>query len=356
MRKVLFGAAALVAAGMLAAGAQAQQDPQPVSVSLSGFFNSGFAAVSQDLDANDRGHAFRQDSEIHFSGSTTLDNGLTVGVRVELEGEQDNGDQIDEAFIWISGTFGRIVVGEDDSASGVMGIYPASAGHSTFGVIFPIAQLAKGGGVGQHGNFALGTDADDEKIAWYSPRVGGLAIGASYTPNSAGDGDDGPTKDNDEGEFSQHVGLGLNWAGGLGDSAVSVGFGYNQAQLEAPKGAVVSDRSDWAAGASVSMMGVTVSGNYTVDNRGMDDGDKSSLAVGATYGDLLPGTLVGVTFGTTEDEAADTTNSAVSFGARYTLGPGITLAGEIQFWDIEGAGDAADNQATVALMGTMISF
>ena len=147
----------------------------------------------------------------------------------------------------------------------------------------------------------------------------------------------------------------------MGDSSVAVGFGYNQGQLEAPKKATVSDRTDWAAGASVSMMGVTVSGNYAVDDRGRsNNGDLSSVAVGATYSGLLPGTTVGVTYGSTDDETADTTNSVVSLGARYTLGPGITLAGEVQFWDIQDADSDMDgdqpNQATVALIGTTISF
>ena len=356
MRKALLGTAALVAAGMLAIGSAAAQ----VEIGLSGFFNSGFAMASQDLDQNDSGHAFAQSAEIHFSGSTTLDNGLTFGVHLELEGEQQNGDQMDETFVWVSGTFGRIVVGENDSASGVMGIFPASAGHSLFGVIWSEASAVNGGGVGQAGNFANSFDGDSEKIIWESPRVGGLRVGASYMPNVAGNGDDGVRTDNDPGQWSQVAGLGLNWTGDLGDSAVAVGFGYNQGQLEAPSGMAVSDRSDWAAGGSISMMGVTVSGNYAVDDRGRDNGDLSSLAVGATYGDLIPGTTVGVTYGRTDDDTAGTTNSAVSLGARYTLGPGITLAGEVQFWDIQDTdSDTAGNQenrATVALIGTMISF
>ena len=366
MKKLLSGTTALVAAGMLVMPALAADDeemePQPVSVSISGFYNATLAMASQDNDANDSGHAIRQTAEIHFNGSTTLDNGLTVGVHLELEGEQQGEgtpDQMDETFIWVSGTFGRIVVGENDSASGVMGIFPAGAG--VWGVIWPEFSLVNGGSVGQAGNFANSFDGDDEKIIWESPRVGGLRVGASYTPNAATDANDGATTDDDGGEYSQVVGLGLNWSGDLGDSAVAVGFGYNQGQLEAPSGSTVSDRSDWVAGGSLSMMGVTVSGNYAVDDRGRDgDGDISSLAVGATYGGLIPGTTVGVTYGQTEDEAANTTNSAVSLGARYTLGPGISLRGEVQFWDIQDAdadtaGDQGNN-ATVGIMGVSIGF
>ena len=355
MKRLLIGTTALVAAGALASGAQAAD---PISVSIGGFYNAALGMASQDNDDNDSGHAIRQSAEIHFSGSSTLDNGLTVGVHLELEGEQQGEgtpDQMDETFIWVSGTFGRIVVGENDSASGVMGIFPAGAG--VWGVIWPEFSLVNGGSVGQAGNFANSFDGDDEKIIWESPRVGGLRVGASYTPNAATDANDGSTSDDDAGEYSQVVGLGLNWAGDMGDSAVAVGFGYNQGQAEGGG----EDRSDWAAGGSLSMMGVTVSGNYAVDDRGMDgDGDINSLAVGATYGGLIPGTTVGITYGQTEDEAANTTNSAVSLGARYTLGPGISLRGEVQFWDIQDtdsdtAGDQG-NKATVGIMGVSIGF
>ena len=350
MRKALFGTAALVTGIMLAIGSAAAQ----VEIGISGSYNAAFAAASQDVDANDSGHALRQSAEIHFSGSTTLDNGLTFGVHLELEGEQET-DQMDETFIWVSGTFGRIVVGENDSASGVMGIFPASAG--VWGVIWPEFGIVKGASVGQAGNFGNSFDGDDEKIIWESPRVGGLRVGASYMPNAAGDGDDGSTSDDDAGDYSQVVGLGLNWAGDMGDSAVAVGFGYNQGQAEGGG----EDRSDWVAGGSLSMMGVTVSGNYAVDDRGRDgDGDINSLAVGATYGGLIPGTTVGITYGQTEDETANTTNSAVSLGARYTLGPGVSLRGEVQFWDIQDAdsdtaGDQG-NKATVGIMGVLIGF
>src|SRR4029450_5160798 len=58
---------------------------------------------------------FFNDAEIHFVGSTVLDNGLEVGARVALEGEDDS-DQIDEAWIWFSGGFGEVRIGSDDEA------------------------------------------------------------------------------------------------------------------------------------------------------------------------------------------------------------------------------------------------
>jgi outer membrane protein OmpU len=48
----------------------------------------------QDLDGVDQ----KSDSEVWFKGLTTLDNGLSVGINVQLEANS-TGDQIDESFL-----------------------------------------------------------------------------------------------------------------------------------------------------------------------------------------------------------------------------------------------------------------
>src|SRR5262249_58140049 len=69
-----------------------------------------------DIDTNfgnqdiTRDYVFKQDVEVYFLGETVLDNGLTVGARVELEG-QTSGDQIDAVFAYFSGGFCAIRFG-----------------------------------------------------------------------------------------------------------------------------------------------------------------------------------------------------------------------------------------------------
>jgi outer membrane protein OmpU len=48
----------------------------------------------QDLDGVDQ----KSDSEVWFKGLTTLVNGLSVGINVQLEANS-TGDQIDESFL-----------------------------------------------------------------------------------------------------------------------------------------------------------------------------------------------------------------------------------------------------------------
>ena len=68
-----------------------------------------------------------QDDEIHFRATETLENGIQVGARIQLEGATHNGngarfsgsaghDQIDERHIFFKGGFGEIRVGDEDDA------------------------------------------------------------------------------------------------------------------------------------------------------------------------------------------------------------------------------------------------
>ena len=96
MRKQLLGATALVAAAALGGqAAEAQDTGKPISLGMSGNMYGFFSVVSQDDgigpdnisgtadDApghNRRNNGFSRRGRIHFTGKTTLDNGLQVGV------------------------------------------------------------------------------------------------------------------------------------------------------------------------------------------------------------------------------------------------------------------------------------
>ena len=144
MRKLLFSTAALVAAGgMLASGPAVAQ----VKISVGGTYDAIFTVIDQDnTPASQRNNVVDADGEIYFRGSTTLDNGLTVGVNVELEAQTDGRDQIDETYLTIDGAFGRLLVGEDDGAMGAMGVYPAHAGVGLAGILFGTHTRVAGNG------------------------------------------------------------------------------------------------------------------------------------------------------------------------------------------------------------------
>src|SRR5690242_15525120 len=96
MKRVLLGTTALVAAGFFAGEAQAKFD-----VTVNGSWNTAYGYVNEDHHrfatgtttggaatntSQRREQAIDQDWEVHFRAQQTLDNGLIVGGRVELEG------------------------------------------------------------------------------------------------------------------------------------------------------------------------------------------------------------------------------------------------------------------------------
>ncbi len=126
-KKVLLGTTALVSAGLVAQNAQAAD---PIELSVGGYHNWAFFFTDTDDGAGTDGlpaepgfqlgdHDLKFDGEVQLRGSTVLDNGLEVGVRIEIEGET-NGDQFDENYAWIEGSFGTFRFGNDDPAAAQM--------------------------------------------------------------------------------------------------------------------------------------------------------------------------------------------------------------------------------------------
>ncbi len=117
MKQLLLTTSALA----LAMGSSAQAVEWDVHV---GGYMEQFAAwsspdvtgiVSDDFDGIDS----KQDSEIHFLPSITLDNGLKIGADVQLEGFSGS-DNIDESFLYVDSEYGRVLLGATFSAGYLM--------------------------------------------------------------------------------------------------------------------------------------------------------------------------------------------------------------------------------------------
>ncbi len=190
MKRILLGTTALFGAGLAAAPAMAADG---IKLAVGGFFREAFMIVADDDDDGELGNehntdGFFNDAEIHFKGETALDNGLTVGARVELEGEND-GDQIDEAWVYFSGGFGQVRIGSEDEAISVSCVVPPG-GTTNFSAFSPNQWGANNSGVSD--SFGLSSNADcigvddrkdAQKIVYFSPKFGGFQLTVSYTPN-----------------------------------------------------------------------------------------------------------------------------------------------------------------------------
>src|SRR5438128_2170339 len=94
MKKFLLGTTAVVAATAFGGAAYAQSASEPLKLGLGGYWRgaAGSMVNSGGSQANEHfKQAFKQDSLVVISGSTKFDNGLSVGVSVQLRGEGANG-------------------------------------------------------------------------------------------------------------------------------------------------------------------------------------------------------------------------------------------------------------------------
>src|SRR5476649_744091 len=125
MKKLLLGSTALAVGGLIAAPAMAAD---PIKIGVGGYYS--FFAIAGQVEGSYalngtsiqyKANNIFQEGEIHFIGQTKLDNGTTVGVRVELEGwnpaSSATNSQIDEAFMFTFGDWGRVEFGGVDMAA-----------------------------------------------------------------------------------------------------------------------------------------------------------------------------------------------------------------------------------------------
>jgi len=368
MKTLLYGTTALVAAGMVVGGAQAADK---IKVGVGGYFYGYVVGVDQDdsaadAGANTRSHRITREGEIIFTGKTTLDNGIQFGVQVQLEAETC-GDQIDESFMWASGSFGRINIGSENSAPYLMSYGAVAASHWSMGLNSPGNRNYSTGGnsAATANNNQVANTTDKEKVTYFTPRMSGFQLGVSYTPNGCEEANGGnctgtytgPQADNDADQQSEVVEIGANYVGKMGGASVGISAGWGEGENEA-KTATGVDVEERSLGAKISMNGYTFGARYYDRETGTDT-DTTAFQMGLRYKTGPWG--VGIQYASNEVEIAgggEDELTGVEIGGTYAMGPGVTMAFGMQFIELEDDANAAgaENDATVVFIGTVLSF
>ena len=195
MRKILLGTTALVASGALLANAAV------ADVSISAATEWSYSSRSSNVTAND-GTTFGTDSEIKFSFTNKTDSGLTIGYVVELESDDTNTD-INESSLSISGGFGKVVLGENDSVGDNYGVASTDLPSEESSPSVTSASIGTNTDIS-------GMEGDTNKISYHLPAMGGLTVGASFTDSGAVGSTDTTT-------------FGFNYAMDAGGTAVTIG-------------------------------------------------------------------------------------------------------------------------------------
>ena len=335
MRKTLVGTTALIAASLAMSGAANAQD-EGIQLGVGGYMNNFFAfgdnSSDTRIDDNETGHF--SDGEIHFTGEYTLDNGITVGANVQLE-SFSSGDQIDENYAYVEGSFGRVQLGSENTAAYLMQYAapnvgtPVNSGWVTSFIApdanYSAAQFRRPGGstFGDFGN-------DENTVTYFTPRFAGFQVGASYQPTLTGTGEGANFPTNRQGAVGNDgASIGANYVNSFNGFDIALAAGYRTIIDENP--AVFGDSPEmYSAGINLGYGGFTIGGSWLgEDSEGPggaptgNDGNAFDVGVSYSTGPWSVGTMA--FYSETENPGfnGDDEYQAYQVGLAYTLGTGV---------------------------------
>jgi hypothetical protein len=419
MKKQLLATTALVAGGLMAGAAQAAD---PIKLSLGGYSHTGLTVRGQDHTATANGTINGQDdwfvqnnglqvttdigrsdvfweAEVWFVGETTLDNGIKVGVNIQLEAYASN-DQVDEEYIYITGGFGRLVIGAENSAPYIMHYAAPTPTGGQYGAESPNFNPFRprvNNRVGSVATFSQLT-SDANKITYYTPRFKpGFQFGISYAPDddafqgfqnvgvgggtgcrggcafNAGNG----VSDNDQANHHHFIEAGMNFVRSVNgvDLAFDVGGGTGfiekQTRTRGTNDRTLKQRYTATAGFNIGYAGWTFGAGARWDNRGQQGHNNEYHATaGVMYG--AGPWLVGVNGGYAISQDGDratataaggyarrTNDTLLWVGAQgtYTLGPGVRVFSSIDYASWDGNGTMSEEGDGIAWStGLLLNF
>ncbi|MEM6901870.1 MAG: porin [Pseudomonadota bacterium] len=365
-KALLLGTSAIVAAGMFAGTAQAAD---PIEIRVGGFMNQWFGYQDNDDPAGVDTQTFDQwsNSEIIFNGKTTLDNGLEVGVQVQLEANT-SGDQIDESFAFVEGSFGRFVIGSENDAGYLMHYaapsvgLPINSGSQTQHIFNPTGSSVFRNVFGST-FITPANDNDGQKITYFTPRFSGFQFGVSYLPDIDPTGGDRNGLTTEQASYTDGFSVGLNYVNSFSgfDLAASGGFYY----ASAPDGTGIDDFEAFTLGLNVGFGGFTLGGSYADNSEGTISGVNSTEGegydVGLSYETGALGFSLTYYHGEVEGDTTingDDEHDSFAGSVSYALGPGVSVIGTVGYSDFEGeaAGTGDDNDGFYVTTGLALSF
>jgi outer membrane protein OmpU len=342
MKNSLLATTALAALGAVAvaspASAQFEAKINGYMEQYFGYTDSANAAVS---NADQFGQ--NSDAEFYVSGKQTLDNGLTVGFQIEVEGEVAG---IDEQYAYIEGSFGKIVMGAENPAGYLMHLAAKSNGvgveeNDATNVWIP----GSAGGAAARTNMHSGAVDDRNTITYMSPKVNGIQVGASFTPTITTDTLVPRDATGGDGVRDNAWSLGASYSGSFtGDVAVKLSAGYTDGGND---DAAAGDLTVFTAGIQVGFGGFTVSGAYGSENDDAAGEDYNNFAASIGYSAGPMG--VSVLYLTSKDDQQNDKQDTLELGASYAMGPGVKAQASLYVVERTNAGNkAADGVAAVA--------
>jgi len=285
--------------------------------------------------------------EMKFEADGTTDSGMKYGVYFELsidDGARNSNTSTkyatgkygaDEANVWLSGSWGKLEIGNQDGAADKMAVGGTEVdmlGGNILGAFFQV-NATTGSKLRGTDYTNVGEGSDNTKVTYYTPRVSGFQAGLSYAPRYKANGtqpnaDEGVNGAGTTGNYE----AGISYKGQAGDAKFEI-VGVASSFLEEGDPTVGHGT---AIGATVEMSNVTVAASMS-RNKNWRAANSKSTAFDAGIGynggkwqvALYYLTAKGEKTGQTIDDKFD----EVSLQAGYNFGGGLT--GAVGLYDFQ---------------------
>jgi hypothetical protein len=302
-------------------------DGRAFEIDLGGEIDFSVATAEGDVltnDGDDPGYAFSSDAEVYIDAYTTLLDDIDAGISVTLEAEADSLDTVNasETYIYFGNGFGDVQLGRTGGAEDNMALGADTIAAGTGGIDGDTANL---------GDVEVETSGDAAKVAYYTPRVGGVQFGASYTPDTGDEEND----DDSGADFEHYFGIGLNFVETFGDVDVSLATVGSIAESEATD---ADNLNALSVGGTLEFDQIDVGASY---GRSASDFffDYDFATAGITWN--FGGAAAGFGYNYVDEKSDGTRHIFVLSGDTLIL-PGVELQGDISLSDPEGeSGDVA---------------
>ena len=314
MRKLLLTSSALVAAASISSYAVAD-------VSVTGAFEWAYKSTSSGVNTSD-GDSFTTDNEIAIVFSNKTDSGLTIGGKVEIDidattSNAQNGNATnDESVMTIAGGFGKLQLGQEDSANEIFGIgehdlidEDLSAAPASSSIVTT---------AGESGS------TDKNKLTYITPNMGGFQAGYSVM-------DSGTAVQSED-----QTAMGLSYTMPIGGGSIVVK--YNK-QTTDNTAALETEASNYGAMLTMGAAKVIVAhGESTIGAGASQTDDVEANGISIRY-DMGGGISVGAsTMEATDDKDKTTGGVAEKYTANaaevsYTVAPG--LSAKVTYYDYD---------------------
>jgi predicted porin len=262
--------------------------------------------------------------EIQTKASGMTDAGMKWLIKFELSiDDSQNRFGGDEAGIALSGSWGKLEIGNDDGAADKMqndgGIEFYTIGSNVTGAFY---RTRGSNGLRGEDGINVGENSDSTKLTYYTPRVSGFQGGISYLPRSQAAGSEA-----DKGGGTDIQGA---WEAGVGYkgkfSGVSVDVAGVATHMVQSNG---RDGDGWGLGATVGFGAFSVAAGYSENNDWRAaTSDQTAWSIGGEYNAgrwtaalVYVDSDLKVNNSTNKDEFQST-----SLQLGYNLGGGLTTA------------------------------